>query len=434
MVVSPEFGVPGFQCPRISVFPDFMLSPDFIDYWRALRLNLGRRRVRFPLSLREGLQMDDILTCSACSASNLVLEETSARCPDCLANYPVLRGVIDFRNADRDVSAGYDFGFDNLVAQKMLDVFDRVTTANELRTLSDALRMRHLAGTDLANIDAADVLIEDDIGPTPCTEADKTHGRSVIDKCDLYLADAGLPTPPNGVALEDGAGAGYFICGLAERYRRVIVLDLSMSLMIIAVKVAEELNLTNITFVCASAEHLPFANGSIDFVHSNNVIEHVADQGRMIAEADRVLSPYGLFFIISPNRYSIYFEPHFRLPGYGFFPPALRRIIVKRWLGYNTSDVALRSLGELRALLKAHFSGPTRVTFIPRSLRLTVTGGGIRSILTGLLSNPVTGGIVNFAVNTLALPMMPYHVVLGTRPNRQVNSSPIVRNLASKAL
>lgn len=353
--------------------------------------------------------------CLKCRRSGIQVEETIAICRHCKSTFPVLRGVIDFRDADRDLSAGYDFASDNLLAQKLSDVFDRARTAHELRRLLWRLRVRARAGTDLAAIDAADVLTEDAIEPMSYSDEDLSHGRSVLQKCDLYLADAGIEPPPAGVALEDGAGEGYFFAGIAERYHQTIVLDLSMALMLVAVKTAEELGLSNVTFICASAENLPLADGTVDFVHNNNVIEHVADQGKMISEAGRVLTAEGLMFIISPNRFSIYFEPHFRLAGFGFFPPSLRRIIVKRWLGSNTGDVALRSLGELRALLRSNFDGRTWLTFIPRNLQSTVTGGKIRSALTRLLSGPRSGPIANFVVNRLALAIMPYHVVLGSK-------------------
>jgi 2-polyprenyl-3-methyl-5-hydroxy-6-metoxy-1,4-benzoquinol methylase len=360
--------------------------------------------------------------CLTCRHSAIEVAETLARCGNCETTYPVLQGIVDFRDVKRDLSEGYDYSVDNLYAQKMADVFERVTTANELRRLLVSLRRRRALGTDLANLDAHEVLVADNIQPAACSDADMAHGRSVLEKCDLYLIDAGLPQPPMGVALEDGAGMGYFFGGMAERYREVVVLDLSMAYLLMAVKVAEERGLSNVTFVCASAERLPLLDGSVDFVHNNNVIEHVSHPDRMISEAGRILSPSGLLFIISPNRFSIYFEPHYRLPGYGFFPPGLRRIIIRRWQNRSSNAVALQSLSELRALLKSNFDGQTWLAFIPRNLKNTVSGGGIRAALTRLLTSPVTGAAANFAINKLALPIMPYHVVLGTRSERRFQS------------
>jgi len=326
-----------------------------------------------------------------------------------------LRGAIDFRNADRDLSAGYDFAIDNLYAAKLDEVFDEVTTVSELRRLYSALRERRERGLSLADLDPRAVIKEDDIRPISYSTADAAHGRSILEKIPLYLEGSGLPALPNGVALEDGAGEGFYIVGLSEKFAQLIVLDLSMTYMMLAAKIIDELGLPNVTLICASAEHLPLKDRSIDFVHSNNVIEHVSDQGRMIAEANRVIHPNGLLFMVSPNRFSLYFEPHFRLPGYGFIPEPIRRKIIMRSQGRDIDNISLRSLGELRRLISDNFDGLTKYSFIPRRLRHTQTGGFIRTSLTRMLNLPGLGRVADFAINRMALGLMPYHVVLGAK-------------------
>ncbi len=44
----------------------------------------------------------------------------------------------------------------------------------------------------------------------------------------------------------------------------------------------------------ASAEHLPFREGSFDFIHASHVLEHVPDLDRVMRELHRVLSPDGV--------------------------------------------------------------------------------------------------------------------------------------------
>ncbi len=62
----------------------------------------------------------------------------------------------------------------------------------------------------------------------------------------------------------------------------------------------------------ASAESLPFRPGAFDLVLLHEVLEHIADDGRAVAEAVRVLRPGGKAVIFVPNR--LYpFETH------GFF-------------------------------------------------------------------------------------------------------------------
>ncbi len=61
--------------------------------------------------------------------------------------------------------------------------------------------------------------------------------------------------------------------------------------------------------VVAPAEALPFSDGSFDVVFSHEVIEHVADDRRAVAEMVRVLAPGGRIVLFCPNR--LYpFETH----------------------------------------------------------------------------------------------------------------------------
>ncbi len=61
--------------------------------------------------------------------------------------------------------------------------------------------------------------------------------------------------------------------------------------------------------VVAPVEALPFADGSFDVVFSHEVIEHVTDDRRAVAEMVRVLAPAGRLALFCPNR--LYpFETH----------------------------------------------------------------------------------------------------------------------------
>lgn len=73
-------------------------------------------------------------------------------------------------------------------------------------------------------------------------------------------------------------------------------------------RVAEaSLELPNIQV--AAGESLPYPDDTFDLVFSNEVIEHVADDRRTIAEAVRVTKPGGTIVIFAPNR--LYpFETH----------------------------------------------------------------------------------------------------------------------------
>ena len=54
--------------------------------------------------------------------------------------------------------------------------------------------------------------------------------------------------------------------------------------------------------VLAAGEALPFADGALDVVVLNEVIEHVADEAATLREVARVLAPDGRALIYAPNR------------------------------------------------------------------------------------------------------------------------------------
>jgi len=121
-----------------------------------------------------------------------------------------------------------------------------------------------------------------------------------------------------------------------------------------------------------------FADGSIDLVYSNSVIEHVgsfADQRRMADEIRRVGKRY---FIQTPNR-NFPIEPHFVVPGFQFMPMWLRAfLLTKSRLGWTdrernweramevAASVRLMSVGEVltlfpeAALYRERFAGLTK--------------------------------------------------------------------------
>jgi SAM-dependent methyltransferase len=220
--------------------------------------------------------------------------------------------------------------------------------------------------------------------------------------------------PRKGVILENGSSHGKYLHGFSAAFERVIAIDFSMCFMVLCKKLVDEARLDNVTLICANAERLPLDSGSIDFIHSNNVVEHVSNKAAMFREAGRVLADDGLLFVLSPNHFSAYVEPHFGLPFYGFIPESIRRAYVSAKVeplsGFGVDDIALLSLRQLRRLLKAEF--PTvRISFIPSRLRSTVMGGRIRGALVKALNSPL-GNVANLLINRALLGIMPYHAAL----------------------
>jgi len=112
---------------------------------------------------------------------------------------------------------------------------------------------------------------------------------------ELRLAPAGRQV------LDVGCGGGL----LAEEFARlgftVTGVDPSEESLGVARRHAESEGLA-ITYRRATGEALPFADASFDVAYCCDVLEHVADLGRVVAETARVLRPGGVYLYDTFNR------------------------------------------------------------------------------------------------------------------------------------
>jgi SAM-dependent methyltransferase len=81
-------------------------------------------------------------------------------------------------------------------------------------------------------------------------------------------------------------------------------------------------------FAAALGEQLPFADATFELVVMDQVIEHVADQKRVLAEALRVAKPGGALYVACPN-YLRFYEPHYKLRFLPLMPKFLGRIYLR---------------------------------------------------------------------------------------------------------
>jgi SAM-dependent methyltransferase len=78
---------------------------------------------------------------------------------------------------------------------------------------------------------------------------------------------------------------------------------------------------------------LPFADASVDLLHCEHVLEHLADPAALMAEVTRVLKPGGRFVFVTPNARS-YIAIAARA-----VPLRLRRKVIERLRGHlSTGD------------------------------------------------------------------------------------------------
>lgn len=112
--------------------------------------------------------------------------------------------------------------------------------------------------------------------------------------CGNPLAIDGLGTGDTVVDLGSGAGFDAFIAARkVGSTGTVIGIDMSEDMIALARRNAEKAGLAQVTFRRAQIEDLPIAEGTVDAVISNCVINLSPDKGRVFAEAWRVLRPGG---------------------------------------------------------------------------------------------------------------------------------------------
>ena len=101
---------------------------------------------------------------------------------------------------------------------------------------------------------------------------------------------------PGERVLDLGSGAGtdsLVAAQMVGEQGRVTGIDMTSAMLTKARAAAVELRVTNVEFVEAEAEHLPFPDESFDVVISNGVIDLIPDKDAVFSELRRVLVPGG---------------------------------------------------------------------------------------------------------------------------------------------
>jgi O-antigen biosynthesis protein len=107
-----------------------------------------------------------------------------------------------------------------------------------------------------------------------------------------------LPYCRDSVVLDAGCGVGYGTAYLARAARRVIGVDVSDDAISYArTRYGDD----EVEFLVADVLDLPFEERSFDTVCSFEIIEHVTDAERFVAELARVLKPRGLLILSTPR-------------------------------------------------------------------------------------------------------------------------------------
>ncbi|BFV57502.1 methyltransferase domain-containing protein [Kitasatospora sp. CMC57] len=122
----------------------------------------------------------------------------------------------------------------------------------------------------------------------------RSHRSRTAANSAAYL----LPELRAGQALLDvGCGPGTITVDLAELVGptgRVVAVDRSAEVLAQAAGYAAGRGIGNVTFECADAYRLPYADGEFDVVHAHQVLQHVAEPVAVLRELRRVTAPGGV--------------------------------------------------------------------------------------------------------------------------------------------
>ena len=164
-----------------------------------------------------------------------------------------------------------------------------------------------------------------------------------------------------GTVFVDGCGVGMYLAHLAPLAGNIIGMDIEFP------RVVESSAYTPNVFTGAG-EFLALPNESVDFLLSHEVLEHVQDDKKAIAEMVRVLKPGGRIALFCPNRgypfetHGIYINGKYR---FGNIP--LVNWLPRKWRDKFCPHVQIYTRKDLLKL----FEG-LPVTFIKRR---TIFGG-----------------------------------------------------------
>lgn len=168
---------------------------------------------------------------------------------------------------------------------------------------------------------------------TPFTGERVIPGEVDIDLLNEHLARYAFAArlSRGKLVLDAGCGVGYGSARLAAQARRVIGLEAAGE----AVEMARSrYAVSNLDFLRGDCRAIPFAGGSFDLVVAFEVIEHLEEWDRLLAESRRVLADWGVLVVSTPNR--LYYSEQRETP--------------------NPFHVHEFDCAEFRAALERHFS------------------------------------------------------------------------------
>lgn len=158
-----------------------------------------------------------------------------------------------------------------------------------------------------------------------------------------------------GPLLDLGCGAGQYLLAAARAGICCVGIDASLCQLILARRLLADEGLSA-ELALADAEALPFPGEGFSAVIAGDIIEHVREPQRLLAEAARVMAPSATLLLTTPNRFSLTPEPHVGLWGVGWLPHGIAVSYVRARTGVDYRAIRLLSVRALRNCLAGAFS------------------------------------------------------------------------------
>ena len=288
------------------------------------------------------MRIESVWVCPSCRSALTVSERDSRlTCTGCAAEFGIFGGIPDMRvdrpawidvDDDREAAARLDRDF----RSKPLEAMVRAVFESQPGRSQQQIDMR-----------TRQVLV--------------APGR-LTTQLDGWLHAA---TSRPGF-LDLGCGPGMLLAAAAGRGVPGLGIDVSLVWLVVARRMIEQHG--GVATLCAGfAESLPLRDASTPAIVSLDVIEHVGDQSRYLAEIDRIASDGATIALATPNRFSLAAEPHVHVWGVGWLPARLQARYVRARSGRSYDFVRLLSVAGLTLLLRRHtrFSGRFLVPQVP---------------------------------------------------------------------
>jgi 2-polyprenyl-3-methyl-5-hydroxy-6-metoxy-1,4-benzoquinol methylase/uncharacterized protein YbaR (Trm112 family) len=275
------------------------------------------------------MRIESVWCCPACRGSLVEsAPSTRLRCERCSAEYWISGGIPDLRvdrpawldiDEDREAAARLDRDFGS---KSLEDMVRAVFAAQPGRTQQQIeLRTRQ-------------VLVAPD---------------RLATQLDGWLRGV---TQASGF-LDLGCGPGMLLAAAAARGVSGLGIDVSLTWLVVARRMIEQHG-GEARLCAAFAESLPLRDATVPGIVSLDVIEHVADQARYLAEIDRIAADGATIALATPNRFSLTAEPHVNVWGVGWVPTRFQARYVRARSGRAYEFVRLLSVPGLSMLLSRH--------------------------------------------------------------------------------